>query len=290
LIAPLIPPAKPGGIARTVDMREVVNTILYLSRVGCQWRFIPHDLLPKSTVWDYFKAWKTDGTLQHILDALRRGIRKEAGREEDPSATCIDTQTVRTHHQGADSTVDGGKKVKGRKRHIIVDTLGLLLAVAVTAGSLHDGRSAPRVLGKLSDQTKRRLEAIFADSKYNTEPLRDWVVGRGDTYRIVVVSRPEDKSFVVLKKRWVVERTFAWMGWNRRLSKDYERTTTSSEAWVQISLIHLMVRRLSPSKGVTEFRFRLSGTALSVTFSLSGGQVEQAFGGRCDFPLRHPRA
>jgi putative transposase len=166
LIAPLIPPAKPGGIERTVDMREVVNTILYISRTGCQWRFIPHDLLPKSTVWDYFKAWKTDGTLQVILDALRRRIRKEAGREEDPSAACIDTQTVKTHHQGADSTVDGGKKVKGRKRHIVVDTLGLLLAVAVTAGSLHDGRSAPEVLGKLSDQTKRRLEAIFADSKY----------------------------------------------------------------------------------------------------------------------------
>jgi putative transposase len=259
LVAPLIPPAKPGGIDRKVDMREVVNTILYISRTGCQWRFIPHDLLPKSTVWDYFKAWKTDGTLQAILDVLRRRIRKEAGREEDPSAACIDTQTIKTHHQGADSTVDGGKNIKGRKRHIVVDTLGLLLAVAVTAGSLHDGRSAPEVLAKLSAQTKRRLKAIFADSKYNTEPLRDWIDGRGDRYRIVVVSRPADKKFVILKKRWVVERTFAWMGWNRRLSKDYERTTTSSEAWMQISMIHMMVRRLSPCEGVPEFRFRSSG-------------------------------
>ena len=263
LIAPLIPPAKPGGIERTVDMREVVNTILYISRTGCQGRFIPHDLLPKSTVWDYFKAWKTDGTLQRIVDVLRRRIRQEAGRQEDPSAACIDTQTVKTHHQGADSTVDGGKKIKGRKRHIVVDTLGLLLAVAVTAGSLHDGRSAPQVLEKLSAQTKRRLEAIFADGKYNTEPLRDWIAGSGDTYRIVVVSRPEDKKFVVLKKRWVVERTFAWMGWNRRLSKDYERTTTSSEAWVQIGMIQMMVRRLSRPEGVSEFKFRSSSNKVA---------------------------
>jgi putative transposase len=263
LIAPLIPPAKPGGIARTVDMREVVNTLLHSSRTGCQWRFIPHDLLPKSTVRDYFAAWKADGTLQGILDVLRRRIRKEAGREEDSSAACIDTQTIKTHHQGADSTVDGGKKVKGRKRHTVVDTLGLLLAVAVAAGSLHDGRSAPGVLGKLSPRTTRRLEAIFADSKYNTEPLRDWIAGRRVRYRIVVVSRPQDKKFVVLKKRWVVERTFAWMGWNRRLSKDYERTTTSSEAWVQIGMIHMMARRLSPSEGVPEFRFRSSGSKVA---------------------------
>lgn len=255
LIAPLIPPAKPGGLPRNVDIREVVNTILYISRTGCQWRFIPHDLLPKSTVWDYFNAWKVDGTLQHIMDVLRRRVRTEAGREEDPSAAVIDTQTVKTHHQGADSTVDGNKNVKGRKRHIVVDTLGLLLAVAVTAASLHDGRSAPQVLGKLSAQTKRRLEVVFADSKYRTDPLDQWIEGRGDTYRIEVVSRPSDGKFKLLKKRWVVERTYAWMGWNRRLSKDYERTTSSSEAWMQISMIHLMARRLSRSEGVPEFKF-----------------------------------
>jgi putative transposase len=211
--------------------------------------------LPKSTVWDYFKAWKADGTLQRILEVLRRRIRKEVGREEDPSAAVIDTQTVKTHHQGAESTVDGGKNIKGRKRHIVVDTLGLLLAVAVTAGSLHDGRSAPAVLGKLSEQTKRRLEVVFADSKYHTEPLREWIAKGANSYRIEVVSRPSDGKFKVLKMRWVVERTFAWMGWHRRLSKDYERTTSSSEAWVQISMIHLMVRRLARPEGIPEFKF-----------------------------------
>jgi putative transposase len=255
MIAPLIPPAKPGGAERTVDIREVVNTLLYMSRTGCQWRFLPHDLLPKSTVWDYFKAWKEDGTLQRIIDTLRRRIRKKAGRATDPSAAIIDTQTVKTHHQGAQSTVDGGKNIKGRKRHIVVDTLGLLLAVAVTAGSVHDGRSAPEVLGKLSKQTKRRLKVIFADSKYNTEPLDVWIAEHGDRYHIEVVSRPSDGKFKVLKMRWVVERTFAWMGWNRRLSKDYERTTSSSEAWVQISMIHLMVRRLSTDTDIPEFKF-----------------------------------
>jgi putative transposase len=255
LIASLIPPAKPGGAAREVDIREVVNTILYISRTGCQWGFLPHDLLPKSTVWDYFDAWKKDGTLQRVLDALRRRVRKAAGKEEDPSAAVIDTQTVKTHHQGAESTVDGNKNIKGRKRHIVVDTLGLLLAVAVTAGSLHDGRSAPRVLAKLSAQTKRRLEVVFGDSKYRTDPLDEWITDNNEEYRVRVVSRPADGKFRVLKKRWVVERTYAWMGWNRRLSKDYERTTSSSEAWMQISMIHLTARRLSKSEGVPAFKF-----------------------------------
>ena len=259
LLAPLLPPAKPGGRARSVDLREVVNTILYQGRTGCPWAYLPHDLLPKSTVWDYFDAWKRDGTWQAIMDTLRRCVRTEAGREEDPSAAVIDTQSVKTHHQGADSDVDGGKKVKGRKRHIVVDTMGLLLAVAFTAASVHDGRSAPEVLGKLSKRTTRRLEVIFADGKYNTEPLRVWIVRRGERYCIEVVSRPSGKEFKVLPMRWVVERTYAWLGWSRRLSKEYERTTSSSEAWIQVSMIHLMLKRLrpnKPSKSYPEFRYR----------------------------------
>jgi putative transposase len=259
LVEPLIPPAKPGGKPRTTAMREVVNTLLYQARTGCQWGLLPHDLLPKSTVWDYFAAWQQDGTLSRIVDVLRRRIRTAAGREEDPSAACIDTQTVKTHHQGADSTVDGGKKIKGRKRHIVVDTLGLLLAVAVTAAHVHDGRSAPAVLGKLSAQTLRRLEVIFADSKYHTEPLPEWIAAQGHRYRIEVVSRPTGTQFQVLRIRWVVERTYAWMGWHRRLSKDYERTTASAETWLQLSMVSLMVNRLKPKPTQVEFRYRRCG-------------------------------
>lgn len=261
ILAPLLPPAKPGGRSRQVDLREVMNTLLYQARTGCQWAYLPHDLLAKSTVWDYFDTWKKDGTWQTIMDALRRRVRKEATppREEDPSAACIDTQSVPTHHQGAHSTVDGGKKIKGRKRHIVVDTLGLVLAVAVTAAALHDGRSAPEVLGQLDERTKRRLRVIFGDSKYHTEPLDEWIAARKESYRIEVVSRPASKEFQVIRLRWVVERTYAWLGWNRRLSKDYERTPSSGEAWIKVSMIHLLLKRLAPikhTKSYPEFKYR----------------------------------
>jgi putative transposase len=262
LIEPLLPPEKPRGAPRQVDLREVMNALLYVSRTGCQWRFIPHDLLPKSTVFDYFKAWQKDGTWQRVTDTLRRRVRQEAGREAEPSTAAIDSQTVATAHQGADSGVDGGKNVKGRKRHIAVCSMGLLLAVVVTAANLNEGTQAPRVLGKLSPRTTSRLEKVYADSKYHCAAMWQWVTRPEVKYRIVVVRRA-DKKFKVLPRRWVVERTYAWMGWNRRLSKDYERTTSSSEAWCQISMIHLMVRRISPSKGVPKFKYRSSGSNIA---------------------------
>ena len=255
LIEPLLPPEKPRGAPRQVDLREVMDTLLYISRTGCQWRFIPHDLLPKSTVWDYFKAWQKDGTWQRLTDALRRRVRQEAGRDPEPSTAAIDSQTVATAHQGANSGVDGGKNVKGRKRHIVVCSMGLLLAVVVTAANLNEGTQAPRVLGKLSGRTTSRLEKVYADSKYHCAAMWDWVTRPEVKYRIEVVRRTA-KEFKVLPSRWVVERTYAWMGWNRRLSKDYERTTSSSEAWCQISMIHLMARRISPGKRVPKFKYR----------------------------------
>jgi putative transposase len=257
VVEPLIPPAKPGGRPREVDMREVVNTLFYQARTGCQWDFLPHDLLPKSTVWDYFVAWQKDGTWQKMVDSLRGQVRKAKGREETPSAAAIDTQSVPTSEMGGPKGYDGHKKVDGRKRHIVVDTLGFLMAVAVTTANLDDGTHAPAVLGKLTQEKFPRLEVIFADNKYNNHALDKWLKRSGVKYRIEVRMKPEDsKGFKPVPIRWVVERTHAWLGRCRRLTKDHEYNISSSETWVKIAAIQQMVRCLKPNKDNPQPEFK----------------------------------
>jgi transposase len=258
LLEPLIPVYR-GGRPRKTRLRDVVDAILYLLRTGCQWRFLPKDFPPKSTVWRYFDEWRHNGTLEKIHDALRARVRHQAGRQPTPSAGSIDSQSVPTTEGGEQRGGDAHKKVRGRKRHVVVDTLGLLLAVAVTAANADDGAAAPAALGQLTREGFPRLRLVWADNKYHNHALYGWVDEHAH-YGLEVVRRPQgQKGFVRLPKRWVVERTFAWLKRCRRLTVDREKTVLSCQAMIRLAMIHVMLNRLCPKEVRQEFRYRKAG-------------------------------
>jgi putative transposase len=243
IIQELIPPAKPGGRPRSLDMRQVVNAILYVVVGGIQWRMLPKEYPKWQSVYSYFRGWKRTRVWQRMHDTLRARVRQRMGRHKQPTAGCLDSQSVKTTAVPGTRGFDKAKLINGRKRHVLVDTQGLLMAVAVTSADVQDRDGARLLLSRLGGACKK-LRLIWVDGGYRGQ-LLDWVSERFH-FRLRVVLRPEEqKRFKVLPRRWVVERTFAWLNHHRRLSKDYEGQEASSETMIYIVMIRLMLRRLA---------------------------------------------
>ena len=255
LIEPYLP-VYPGGRPRTTSLRDVVDAVFYILRTGCQWRYLPKDFPPKSTVWRYFDEWRHNAPLDAIHDLLRRKVRAAEKPYAPRTTASVDSQSVDTTSGGEHRGRDNAKNVDGRKRHIVVDSMGLLLAVLVTAANVDDAKAAAELFGRLEGQPVSKVARVFADSKYHNFALYEWVEANAQ-WGLEIVRRPDGaKGWVRLPIRWTVERTFAWLGKCRRLTKDREKSVRSSEAFVKLAMIHMMLNRLRPTGEDAAFAYR----------------------------------
>ena len=253
LLQPLLPPRKwrPGGPGRPpCDVRRVIHGILYVTKTGCQWDMLPPSFGRWKTVYGYFNGWSRAGHWQSIMEALNRQERRRQGRKPEPSAGRVDSQSIKTTTQGEVKGYDAGKQVNGRKRHLLVDTLGLIWRVCVTAADCGDRDGLMEVLSAYFATGVQRLKKLWVDGGYSGETLKGWVASLKQTHKIdLEVVAKTGSGFTVLPRRWVVERTFAWLLNYRRHSKDYEVLPRNSEAWIQVAMIHLLLKRLAPKTG-----------------------------------------
>lgn len=244
----------PGGRPRITDLRDVVDAIFYLVRTGCQWRFLPKDFPPKSTVWRYYDEWRSNGTLSLIHDMLREEVRTQE-KPTEPTTASIDSQSVDTSEGGEARGRDNAKNVTGRKRHILVDSLGLILAVLVTAADVDDATAAQPLLPQLHELGLPTIKVIYGDSKYHNHALYQWIEANG-SYKLIIIRRTQKCGWEKLPIRWVVERTFSWLKKCRRLTVDREKSTQSAEAMIRLAMIQLMLNRLYPKPQQPEFHYR----------------------------------